>query len=174
MCNHSCIQQIIVCAQLCPTLCNLVDCSPPGSSVHGNFPGKNTGVGCHFQLQGIFPTQGLNLCLLHLLHWQVDSLPLEPPLMENILLRLKLNTVQCLSYTSNIKIEAFLLYSSIQLVERKKKKKHLAANTRDVRDMGSISGLGRSPGGGIDNPFQCSCLEISTDRGALWTIVHRE
>ena len=40
--------------------------------------------------------------------------------------------------------------------------------------MGSISGLGRSPGGGIDNPFQCSCLEISTDRGALWTIVHRE
>ena len=37
-------------------------------------PGKNTGVGCHFLLQGIFPTQGLNLCLLH---WQVDSLPLS-------------------------------------------------------------------------------------------------
>ena len=30
-----------------------------------NFPGKNTGVGCHFLLQGIFPTQGLNLGLLH-------------------------------------------------------------------------------------------------------------
>ena len=41
-----------------------------------NFPGKNTRVGCHFLLQGIFPTQGLNLCLLHLLHWQADSLPL--------------------------------------------------------------------------------------------------
>ena len=40
-----------------------------------HFPGKNTGVGCHFLLQGIFPTQGSNLCLLHLLHWQVDSLP---------------------------------------------------------------------------------------------------
>ena len=38
-------------------------------------PGKNTGVGCHFLLQGIFPTQGLNPCLLHLLHRQVDSLP---------------------------------------------------------------------------------------------------
>ena len=38
-----------------------------------NFPGKNTGVGCHFLLQGIFPTQGLNPCLLH---WQLDSLPL--------------------------------------------------------------------------------------------------
>ena len=60
-------------AQLCLTLCNPMDCTPPGSSVHGNSPGKNTGVGCHFLLQGIFPTQGLNLGLLHLLHWQVDS-----------------------------------------------------------------------------------------------------
>ena len=39
-----------------------------------NFPGRSTGVGCHFCLQQIFPTQGLNLCLLHLLHWQADSL----------------------------------------------------------------------------------------------------
>ena len=39
-------------------------------------PGKNTGVGCRFLLQGIFPTQGSNPCLLHLLYWQVDSLPL--------------------------------------------------------------------------------------------------
>jgi len=42
-------------------------------------PGKNTGVGCHALLQGIFLTQGLNLCLLGLLHWQVGSLPLAPP-----------------------------------------------------------------------------------------------
>ena len=41
-----------------------------------NFPGKNTGAGCHFPLHGLFPTQGLNPCLLPLLHWQVDSLPL--------------------------------------------------------------------------------------------------
>ena len=47
-----------VCAQLCLTLCNPMDCSPPGTSVHGIFPGKNTGVGCHFLLQGIFPIQG--------------------------------------------------------------------------------------------------------------------
>ena len=40
------------------------------------FPSKNTGVGCHFLFQGIFPTQGSNLCLLCLLHWQVDSVPL--------------------------------------------------------------------------------------------------
>ena len=44
-----------------------------------NFPGKNTGVGCCFLLQGIFPTQGLNPCILSLLHWQVDSFPQVPP-----------------------------------------------------------------------------------------------
>ena len=44
-----------------------------------NFPGKNTGVGCHFLLQGIFLTQGLNLCFLHLLNWKADSSPLVPP-----------------------------------------------------------------------------------------------
>ena len=42
-------------------------------------PGKNTGVGCYFLLQGIFLTQGLNLGLLRLLHWQVHSLSTEPP-----------------------------------------------------------------------------------------------
>ena len=40
-------------------------------------PGKNTGVGCHALLQGSFPTQGSNLSLLCLLHWQVNSLPLN-------------------------------------------------------------------------------------------------
>ena len=44
-----------------------------------DFPGKNTGVGCLFLLQGIFPTQGSNPHLLCLLHWQVGSLPLTPP-----------------------------------------------------------------------------------------------
>ena len=52
-------------AQLCPTLCHPMDCSPPGSSVHEDSPGKNTGVGCHALLHGIFPTQGLNPGLPH-------------------------------------------------------------------------------------------------------------
>ena len=42
-----------------------------------NFPGNNMGVGCHFHLQGIFPTQGSNPRPWGLLHWQVDSLPLS-------------------------------------------------------------------------------------------------
>ena len=44
-----------------------------------NSPGKNTGVGCHFLLQGIFPTQALTSHLLRLLHWQADSLHFVPP-----------------------------------------------------------------------------------------------
>ena len=51
--------------QLCLTLCNPMDCSPPGSSVHGDSPGKNTGSGLPSLLQGIFPTQGSNRGLLH-------------------------------------------------------------------------------------------------------------
>ena len=42
-------------------------------------PGKNTGMGCHFLLQGIFPTQGSEPCLFYLQHWQAGSLPLAPP-----------------------------------------------------------------------------------------------
>ena len=43
--------------QSCPTLCDPMHHSPPGSSVHRDSPDKNTGVGCHVLLQGIFPTQ---------------------------------------------------------------------------------------------------------------------
>ena len=51
--------------QSCLTLCNPMDCSPPGTSVHGDSPGKNTGVGCHALFQGIFPIQGLKPGLPH-------------------------------------------------------------------------------------------------------------
>ena len=78
------ITSLLVCSishLSCPTLRDPTDCGPPGSSVHGDFPGKNTGVGCQFLLQGIFPTQGSKLGLLHcrqmLYHWAVrePSLP---------------------------------------------------------------------------------------------------
>ena len=45
--------------QSCPTLCNPTDCSLPGASVDGDSPGKNTGVGCHFLLQGNCPEPGI-------------------------------------------------------------------------------------------------------------------
>ena len=47
--------------------------------------------------------------------------------------------------------------------------KNLPANAREI---GSISGLGRSPGEGNGNPFQYSCLQNAMDRGACWAIVH--
>ena len=58
-------------AKSCPTLLSPTDCQ---ALLPMNFPGKNTGVSFHFLLQRIFPTQGLNPCLLH---WRVDSLPLS-------------------------------------------------------------------------------------------------
>ena len=55
---------MIAFAQLCPTLCDPMDCSLPGSSVHWIFH-SSTGMDCHFLLHGIFPTQGSNPGLLH-------------------------------------------------------------------------------------------------------------
>ena len=78
-------------AQSCLTLCDPVDYGPPGSSwptrllSPWDFPSKNTGVGCHFLLQGIFPTQGSNPVLLHCKHLLISWLQspstviLQPP-----------------------------------------------------------------------------------------------
>ena len=65
MCVLSCFSRV--------WLCNAMDRSPPGSSVHGILQAKikNIGVGCRALLQGIFSTQGWNWCLFCLLHWQV-------------------------------------------------------------------------------------------------------
>ena len=63
-------------AQICLTLCDSMDCSPPGSSIHGNSPEKNTGVGCHALFRGNLPnprTEPWSPAL------QVDSLPSETP-----------------------------------------------------------------------------------------------
>ena len=56
-----------------------LELQPAGLLCACDFPGNNTRVDCHFLLQGIFLTQGQNLCLFHLLHWQAGSLPLAPP-----------------------------------------------------------------------------------------------
>ena len=63
------------CVRLCVTL-QIVACQ---TALSMGFCSKNTGVGCCAFLKGIFPTQGMNLHLLYLLHWQVSSLPIAPP-----------------------------------------------------------------------------------------------
>ena len=50
--------------------------------------------------------------------------------------------------------------------------KNLPTNAGDLRDLGSIPGLGRSPGGGNGSPLWYSCLENPMDRGAWWATVH--
>ena len=60
---------VCMCAQLCLTLCDRLQ--PTRLLCPWDFPGKNTGVGCHFQLQGQNPY------LMGILHWQADSLPLS-------------------------------------------------------------------------------------------------
>ena len=76
------IYYLCLVAQSCLTPCDPMDCSLPGSSVHGDSPGKNTGVGKNTGdlLQGIFPTQGSNpgfthcrWILYHLSHQRIPS-----------------------------------------------------------------------------------------------------
>ena len=61
---HCWLKRVLV-AHSCLTLCDHMDCSPPGSSIQGDCPDKNAGVSGHSLLQGIFPTQGLNPRLPH-------------------------------------------------------------------------------------------------------------
>jgi len=75
-----------------------MDCSPLGPSVHGASPGKNTGVGCHALLQGIFPTQGSNpglrhcrRILYHLSHWMYTELQINKKKKDNPVLKMGKN-----------------------------------------------------------------------------------
>ena len=90
--NQILTQQMFVEHQLCAKCMDLVwECSVVSDSLWPHelpparllcpwdFPGENTGMDCHFLLQRIFPTQGLNPHLWHRLHWQVDSLPPRKP-----------------------------------------------------------------------------------------------
>ena len=63
--------------QSCPTLCNPMDCKPTRLLCSWDSPGKNTGVGCHALLQGVFLTQGSNPCHLRLLHCRQILYPLS-------------------------------------------------------------------------------------------------
>ena len=78
MCVYVCAH-VHTCAALpCPTLCTPWTIQPTWLFCLWNFPGKKTGTGCHFLLQGSFPTQESNPCILCLFHWQADSVPQAP------------------------------------------------------------------------------------------------
>ena len=82
--------------QLCSTLCDPMDCSPLGSSVHGIF-----GVGCHFLLQEIFLIKELSSRFLCLLHWQVYSLPVNHLGSETYIKTLSTGCALCMGTLHN-------------------------------------------------------------------------
>ena len=136
-------------SQSCLTLCDPMDCSPPGSSIHGDSPGKNTGVGACSLLQGAFPTQRSNLGLPHC-RWILYPLSLQGEMRF------------CPICVWAIHWWGFPGGSSV---------KNPPASAGDTRDAGSIPGSGRFHRG-HGNPLQCPCLENLVDRGAWWATVH--
>ena len=79
--------------QSCPTLCDLMDCSLPGSSVHGILQARILEWIAISFFKGIFLTQESNPCLLCLLHWQTDYLPLAPPGKPHLLYSSAINNL---------------------------------------------------------------------------------
>ena len=77
VCVCVCVYMCAMVYQSCLTLCEPMDGSLPGYSVHEVLQARILEWGCHALLQGIFFTQGLNLYLLRLLLWQASCLPLE-------------------------------------------------------------------------------------------------
>ena len=115
-----------------------------------DFPGKSTGVGCHFLLQGIFPTQ--------------ESNPGPPHGRQ---------TLYCLSHQGSPKpyficvcVRVCMCVCVCVGCPWCLSGKESAYNAGPTGDSGLIPGLGRSPGGGKGNRFQYSCLENPMDREA--------
>ena len=139
-------------------------------------PGQNTGVGSLSLLQEIFPTQGSNpglpdcrWILYQLSHW--GSLRIR----EWVIYLFSSRSSQPRNWTGvswvagKLYLKPFKIQfwaSQVTLMV-----KNLSTNAGDIGDVGSISGLGRSPGE-HGNPLQCSCLENPMDRGAWQATVH--
>ena len=96
-------------AQLCPTPCDLTHCSPPGSSVHGDSPGKNTGVGCHGLLQGIFQVKDWT----QVSHVAGDFLLPEPP--RKHIFSPPISSVQFKHHSSKASILRCSVFFTVQL-----------------------------------------------------------
>ena len=157
--------------QLCPTLCDPMDCSLPGSCVHGDSPGKNTGVGCHALLQGIFPTQGSNSGLPHcrqiLYHLSRQG--------STRILAGEAHPFSRGSSHQGIKLGSPALQADSLPTElpRKPSGKEPACQCRKWNRLRFNLWFGKIHWSRYGNPLQYSCLENPMDRGAWWATVHR-
>ena len=150
-------------AQFCPTLCSVQLYSP------WNSPGQNTRVGSLSLLQGIFPTQGLNLGLLHCRQFLYHrSYKGSPKILEWVAYPFCSGSSWHRNQTGSPELQADSLPTDLLFM-------YLgfpggASGKEPVcqyrRHRGLIPELGRSPGGGHGNPLQYSCLENPMERGA--------
>ena len=105
---------------------------------------------------------------------RADSVPAEPPGKPKNTGVGTLSLLQCIFLTQELNQGLlqcrWILYQLSY--QGRPAVKNSPANAGEKRDLGSISGLGRSPGGEHSNPLQCSCLENPRERGAWWVIVH--
>ena len=163
MCVHVCA---CMCgAQSCPTLCNSMDCSPPGFSVHGIY--QTIILAClPFPSPGDLPDPGSVSCTGRWVLYQPDFFQRFHGyfLSSMQFLRKKINSLQ-LTWIANRCLQSIFIhihiYSQVELVVE-----NLPAKAGDARDSSSIPRLRRSPGEGNGNSLQYSCLENPIDRGA--------
>ena len=122
---------------------------------------KNTGVGSHSLLQGVFQTQGSNLVLLNCRQtlYSLFTLLIVSFVVQKLLSFIR-SHLFIFAFISNILDKPQMSFPGGTMIE------NLPTNARDSRDSGSIPGSGRSLGGRNGNPFQYSCLKNSMDRGA--------
>ena len=131
-------------AQSCPTLCDPMDSSPPGSSLHGISQAR---ILKWVAFPGDLPDPGLNPSLLCLLLWQADSLPLHHLLDFSV--------------TTGKSTLILVIYLGFPGASDGKE------SACNAGDLGSTPGLGRSPEEGTGNPLQYSRLENPHGQGSL-------
>ena len=137
--------------QSCLTLCDPLDCSQPGSSVHGDSPGKNIGV------NAVPFSRGSS--------WPRDQLQVPHIVGESFTIWA---TREPYSWCSTRQTPLIIDFSTV-LSNTGSDGKGSACN---AGDLGLIPGSGRSPGEGPGNPLQYFYLGNSMDRGAWWPTVH--
>ena len=143
----SCVQSKSL--QSCPTLCNPMDCSLPGSSVHGILQARILEWVAVPSSRGSSGPRDRTCISYTYLHWQVGSLPLAPPGKPEMII---FTAIYYLHWSSLV----------AQTVE----------SACNAGDPGLIPGSGRSPGERNSNPLRFSCLENSMDGGARRATVH--
>ena len=167
-------KQLILWAQSCQTA-QTHRLEPTRLLSPWDFPGKDTGRGCHFLLQGTFPTQGSNLGLLHCrqilylyrLSHREAHLECRPETSHSLVTHVKgefWSLLIVLSWVSLLWITTLsnVIWNNLT-----------CANAGELKDVSSIPGSGRSPGGGHGNPLQYSYVKNPMDRGVWPATVHR-